>query len=40
MIDALEPSSGMLEKAREKGVYRKHFCEYMTEDPLDIPKGI
>lgn len=39
IIDALEPSSGMLEKAREKGLYRKYICEAIGTDPLNIQSG-
>lgn len=39
VIDALDPSPGMLEKAREKGLYRKYFCEAIGPKPLDIPSG-
>lgn len=39
IIDALEPSSGMLEKAREKGLYRKYICEAIGTEPLNIPSG-
>lgn len=39
IIDALDPSSGMLEKAREKGLYRKYICEAIGTEPLDIPSG-
>lgn len=39
IIDALEPSSGMLEKAREKGLYRKYICEAIGTEPLNILSG-
>ncbi|XP_050395332.2 methyltransferase-like protein 27 [Patella vulgata] len=31
VIDALDPSEGMLEVARSKGLYRKYICEFFTE---------
>ncbi|KAK3103235.1 hypothetical protein FSP39_017711 [Pinctada imbricata] len=37
-MDALDASSGMLQKAREKGIYRNLICETITAEPLDIPK--
>lgn len=39
VFDALDPSSGMLEKAREKGLYRNYICEAIGSKPLNIPSG-
>lgn len=36
-IDALDPSQGMLDKAREKKLYDKYICEFISDKPLDIP---
>ncbi|KAK3090573.1 hypothetical protein FSP39_012776, partial [Pinctada imbricata] len=38
-MDALDPSSGMLEKAKKKGLYRNYYCEGITSEPLNIPKA-
>ena len=38
-IDALDPSEGMLEKARVKGLFKKYVCDFITERQLDIEKG-
>ncbi|KAK3088380.1 hypothetical protein FSP39_018440 [Pinctada imbricata] len=35
--DALEPSDGMLEKAKDKGVYKNYICDAITEEPLNFP---
>ncbi|XP_034332750.2 methyltransferase-like protein 27 [Magallana gigas] len=39
VFDALDPSSGMLEKAREKGLYRNYIYEVIGSKPLNIPSG-
>lgn len=39
VFDALDPSSGMLEKARAKGLYRNYICEAIGSKPLNIPSG-
>jgi hypothetical protein len=39
IFDALEPSSGMLDIAKQKGLYRNYICEAISEEPLDIPSG-
>lgn len=39
IIDALDPSEHMLDVAKQKNVYRNFFCEYVTEEPLDIPEN-
>ncbi|XP_048249305.1 methyltransferase-like protein 27 isoform X2 [Haliotis rufescens] len=36
-IDALEPSSKMLLRAKEKGLYEDYYTEYLCEVPLPIP---
>jgi hypothetical protein len=33
-MDALDPSSGMLEKAKQRGIYGKLFNVYITENKL------
>ncbi|XP_060067165.1 methyltransferase-like protein 27 [Ylistrum balloti] len=38
-IDALDPSPGMLDQARTKGVYKNMICQFLTEQPCDIPTG-
>ncbi|KAK3103855.1 hypothetical protein FSP39_022431 [Pinctada imbricata] len=38
-IDGLEPSKGMLQKAKEKGAYKNLICMPITKDPLDVPAG-
>ena len=38
-IDALDPSEGMLEKAKSKNVYDRYICDFFTEKQLDIPEG-
>ncbi|KAK3103895.1 hypothetical protein FSP39_022742 [Pinctada imbricata] len=38
-VDGVDPSKGMIEKTKEKGVYRNLICEALTKDPLDIPAG-
>ncbi|XP_069102353.1 methyltransferase-like protein 27 [Argopecten irradians] len=39
MIDALDPSQGMLDKAKSKGVYKGMICAYFNEKELDIKAG-
>ncbi|XP_033734340.1 methyltransferase-like protein 27 isoform X1 [Pecten maximus] len=38
-IDALDPSPGMLDHARKKGVYTNFLCQFLTEKPCDIQTG-
>lgn len=38
-IDAIDVSQGMLDKAREKNVYKNYICEAVTDKRLDIPTG-
>merc|ERR1711976_21166 len=38
-IDALDPSPGMLEAAKPKGIYTKFFCEYISDKRLPIPEN-
>ncbi|XP_069123516.1 methyltransferase-like protein 27 isoform X1 [Argopecten irradians] len=38
-IDALDPSQGMLDQARTKGIYKNFLCQFLTEKPCDIPSG-
>lgn len=35
-IEALDPSEPMLSVAKSKGIYRKLYCEYLTDEPLYI----
>ncbi|XP_060064643.1 methyltransferase-like protein 27 [Ylistrum balloti] len=35
-VDALDPSQGMLDTAKEKGVYDKFICSYFGEEELAI----
>lgn len=35
-IDALDPAEGMLQKAKEKDIYERYICDYITDKPLDI----
>ncbi|KAL3836906.1 hypothetical protein ACJMK2_022312 [Sinanodonta woodiana] len=35
-IDALDPSEGMLSKARAKNIYERIICDYITDKRLDI----
>ncbi|XP_069114402.1 methyltransferase-like protein 27 [Argopecten irradians] len=39
LIEALDPSQGMLDKAKEKNVYKTMRCEYFDETPLAIEPG-
>ena len=39
ILDALEPSQGMLDVAKEKGLYRKYICEAIGKEQLDLPAG-
>ncbi|KAK3102377.1 hypothetical protein FSP39_010919 [Pinctada imbricata] len=39
IIDGLEPSQGMLEKAKQKDVYRNLYCMEISDMSLDITKG-
>ncbi|XP_069114659.1 methyltransferase-like protein 27 [Argopecten irradians] len=36
-VDALDPSQGMLDEAREKGVYQKFICAYFDGKEQNIP---
>ncbi|KAL4228392.1 Methyltransferase domain [Mactra antiquata] len=38
-IDALDPSQGMLDKAKEKNLYERYICDFITEKPLDIEEN-
>lgn len=35
-IDALDPSQGMLDKAKEKNLYERYICDFITDKHLDI----
>lgn len=35
-IDALDPAEGMLKRARERNIYERYICDYITDKPLDI----
>ncbi|XP_069102351.1 methyltransferase-like protein 27 [Argopecten irradians] len=39
LIDALDPSQGMIDKAKSKGVYKGMICAYFDEKELDIKAG-
>lgn len=39
-FDALDPSEGMLEIAKEKGLYRNYICEAIGKGQLNLPAGI
>lgn len=36
-VDGLDPAKGMLEVAREKGIYRRLMDVFLTKDPIDAP---
>lgn len=38
-MDALDPSSKMLEEARKKGLYGRYFIEVLGENTIDIENG-
>ena len=38
-IDGLDPSEGMLEVARRKGLYNNYINEYLGTNMLPINKG-
>ena len=38
-MDALEPSSKMLELAKKRKIYKRHMCEYLGPKKLDIDNG-
>ena len=38
-IDALDPSEGMLEKAKSRNLYDRYICDYITDKQLDIPES-
>lgn len=38
-IDALDPSKGMLEKAKEKNLYRNYVCELLTKETFKNANG-
>lgn len=40
IFDALEPSQGMLDVAKEKGLYRNYICEAIGKEQLNLPAGI
>lgn len=40
IFDALDPSPGMLEAAKQKGLYRNYICETVSKEQLNLPKGI
>lgn len=40
IFDALDPSQGMLEAAKQKGLYRNYICETVSKEQLNLPKGI
>jgi len=33
-IDALDPSQGMLDKAKKKNLYERYICDFITDNPL------
>ena len=39
-LDALEPSSKMLELAKKRNIYKRHMCEYLGPKKLDIDDGM
>ena len=39
-IDALEPSEGMIEKARKKNLYTQYIVDYMSEKQSVIEDGM
>ncbi|XP_071157824.1 methyltransferase-like protein 27 [Mytilus edulis] len=39
-IDALDPSKGMLEKAKEKNLYRNYVCELLTKETFKNANGL
>lgn len=39
-FDALDPSEGMLEIAKEKGLYRNYICKAIDKGQLNLPAGI
>ena len=39
-IDALDPAEGMLQRAKEKNIYERYICDYITDKPLDIEPGM
>lgn len=39
IFDALEPSQGMLDVAKEKGLYRNYICEAIGKEQLNLPAG-
>lgn len=38
-IDALDPSEGMLEKAKARSLYENYICDYITDKQLDIQES-
>lgn len=38
-IDALDPSQGMLDKAKKKNLYRRYVCDFLTKDTLVDANG-
>ncbi|KAK3103111.1 hypothetical protein FSP39_016574, partial [Pinctada imbricata] len=39
-LHALDPSEGMLNKAKKKNIYNQFYCEYMTENVAIIPSDV
>ena len=39
-IDALDPNDNMLNKARERDIYRSHIVDFLGKQNIDIETGI
>ena len=39
IIDALDPSNGMLDKAKEKNLYRIYICDFITTKTMQDTNG-
>jgi hypothetical protein len=39
IIDALDPSIGMLDKAKEKNLYRTYICDFLTTKTMQDANG-
>ena len=39
IIDGLDPSIGMLDKAKEKNVYRTYICDFLTTTTMQDANG-
>ena len=39
IIDALDPSIGMLDKAKEKNLYRTYICDFLTTKTMQDTNG-